>query len=78
MFKVKLEMEGLERWLTSLHYEYFCPVSINENKYRQFLKKNFPYEPSDAYVYQSNKNLPFISQLLPKDIILAIMCILSL
>lgn len=58
MYRVRFEVNGLERWLTSLHYEYFHPVSVDPEYYRQFLKKNFPYEPADAlngYPYNTSQ-----------------------
>ncbi|GAF05856.1 hypothetical protein [Saccharicrinis fermentans] len=48
MYKVKLVVNDYERWLTALHYEYFCPVAVDERYYRKFLQKNFPYEINDA------------------------------
>ncbi|GAF05940.1 type VI secretion system tube protein TssD [Saccharicrinis fermentans] len=71
MFKAKLEVNGYERWLTALHYEYFCPVDINEDRYRKFLQKNFPYELSDSYnlAPYNHRSLPLIKQsLLDKEL----------
>jgi len=71
MFKAKLEVNGHERWLTALHYEYFCPVDINEDRYRKFLQKNFPYELSDSYnlAPYNHRSLPLIKQsLLDKEL----------
>ncbi|GAF05108.1 type VI secretion system tube protein TssD [Saccharicrinis fermentans] len=49
MYKIKLVVNSYERWLTGLHYEYFCPIEVDKKYYLKFLQKNFPYEMSDAY-----------------------------
>ncbi|WP_075602978.1 type VI secretion system tube protein TssD [Saccharicrinis aurantiacus] len=49
MYQIKLVVDSYERWLTGLHYEYFCPIEVDKAYYRKFLQKNFPYEMGDAY-----------------------------
>lgn len=47
MFKLKLIVDGNERWLNKLQYDYFCPVTDNEKYYRKFLHLNFPFGIND-------------------------------
>ncbi len=49
MYKLKLVIDNYERWANNLFYEYFYPVKPDEEFYRKFLYKNFPYKFSDAY-----------------------------
>ena len=49
MLKIKLIADGNKRWVSDLHYEYFCPVKAKEDFYTKFLFKNFPFEMSDIF-----------------------------
>lgn len=44
MLKVKLVIGTEERWLSSMQYEYFYPIKMDETYYDNFLRKNFPYD----------------------------------
>ncbi|WP_154665642.1 type VI secretion system tube protein TssD [Saccharicrinis fermentans] len=48
MYRVKLVVDSYERWLTSVYYEYFCPVDMDPEYYKKYLQKNFPFEPADT------------------------------
>lgn len=48
MYRIKLIVNDNERWLTAMHYEYFCPVKIDKDYYTKFLYKNFPFELTDT------------------------------
>ncbi|WP_068475519.1 type VI secretion system tube protein TssD [Saccharicrinis aurantiacus] len=48
MYKIKLVVNSYERWLTSLRYEYFCPVEMDPEYYKKYLQKNFPFESADT------------------------------
>jgi len=48
MYKIKLVVNSYERWLTSLRYEYFCPVEMDPEYYKKYLQKNFPFESDDT------------------------------
>ncbi|WP_075602396.1 type VI secretion system tube protein TssD [Saccharicrinis aurantiacus] len=61
MYKIKLVVDSHERWVSTLHYEYFCPVEVDKQLYRQFLQKNFPYKAGDAdKVKAKGHNVPTI------------------
>lgn len=52
MYRIKLEVNGNERQVNNLDYEYFCPVEIDTIRYRKFLQKNFPYNIDDYLKYR--------------------------
>ena len=60
MYKIQLEVEENTRWLTKIDYDYFCPVNVSIDYYKNFLRKNFPFDLEDT------KNLaPYHSRSLP-------------
>ncbi|WP_282038723.1 DUF3289 family protein [Saccharicrinis aurantiacus] len=63
MYQIKLVVDSYERWLTGLHYEYFCPIEVDKAYYRKFLQKNFPYEMGDAYnLHPYTNKLPLVKR----------------